>query len=231
MRWLSFTVALVGVSLAAPAPWAQEPAPTVRATVNGEAITSVELDARQYDLIGKDAIVKPVLDESRQLSRTPAVAQDLKGLMAAVVQANPDAPKEQIMAIVQEKSIAYTQTLAVRKVKTKLFADVESQALDQLIDEQLMLQEAKRQGVAADEAEVARAVEAAPKRAGADGEALHKLLVAWDKRALASVAARIKAERGWTLALEKKLGTATVQPDAAKRELDALRQAATIERK
>lgn len=199
------------------------------AVVNGEAITAEALEARQYDLIGKEAIVAPVLDESRQLSRTPAVKQDLKGLMAAVVQENPEASKEQIMALVQEKSVAYTQTLAVRRVKPKLFADVEAKALDALIDEQLMLQDAKSQNVTIDDKEVEMAANAEPKRAGAETEDLHKLLVAWDKRALPGAKARIRAAMAWKAALKARLGSAPDEATAAK-ELAALRQSAKIEK-
>ena len=119
----------------------------MRVTVNGQAITSDLVEARQFDLIGKETIVQTVLTELRQLSRTPAVAADLKALLAAVVQEKPEAPRDEVMAIVQERSVAYTQTLAVRKVKPKLFAEVEQKAIDELVDEQLMLQEAQREGV------------------------------------------------------------------------------------
>lgn len=214
--------------------WAQTPpaepaAPTVRVTVNGDAIMSDAVEARQYDLIGKDTIVEAVLTESRLQSRLPSVAQDLKGLLTAVVQENPDASREQVMAIVQEKSVAYTQVLAVRKVRPKLFADVESKAIEQLVDEQLMRQEAKTQGVVVDEAQARAAADALPKRAGADTEPLHKLLVAWDKRALPSATARIAAETAWKAVLKAKLGS---EPDAATsaKELSTLRAAAKIEK-
>lgn len=210
---------------------APEPvAPSVRATVNGEPIMSDAVEARQYDLIAKDAILEAVLTESRQLSRTPSVAQDLKGLLTAVVQENPDASREAIMAIVQEKSVAYTQVLAVRKVRPKLFADVESKAIDELIDEQLMLQDAKKLGVPVDEAASDKAAESLPRRAGADGEPLHKLLVAWDKRALPSAKARITAQTTWKAALASRLGS-TPDDAAAAKELAALKTAGKIEKK
>lgn len=223
---------VVALCLQAPVQ-AQDAPPSVRATVNGEAITSDVVEARQYDLIAKDTIVEAVLTESRMLSRSPAVAQDLKSLLTAVVQENPDASREQVMAIVQEKSVAYTQVLAVRKVKPKLFAEVEAAALDQLIDEQLKLQEAKRQNISVDDAEVEKAANGVGKRAGADGEPLHKLLVAWDKRALPSAKARIKAETAWQQAITARFGAeASKDFDAiSKRELAALKQAAQIERK
>lgn len=207
--------------------------PTERVTVNGDAIMSDAVEARQYDLIGKDTIVEAVLTESRSLSRTPAVAQDLKGLLTAVVQENPDASREQIMAIVQEKSVAYTQVLAVRKVRPKLFAEVEAKAVDELIDERLMLQEAKKRGLvpgsgAGDEAEAA--AQSLPKRAGADGEPLHKLLTAWDKRALPSAKARLVAQSAWIAALTSRLGAPPDDATAAK-ELAALKAAAAIERR
>lgn len=208
------------------------PAPTVRVTVNGEVITSDLVEARQYDLIGKQTIVDTVLAESRQLSRTPSVAQDLKGLLVAVVQENPEAPKEQIMAIVQEKSVAYTQVLAVRKVRPTLFAAVEAQAVDELVDEQLKLQDAKRQAIVVDEAQVDKAAESFAKRAGADDEPLHKLLVAWDKRALPSAKARVRAALAWKQALAARPGAAAEKDfDAVSaRELSALKQAAKIEK-
>lgn len=209
--------------------------PTERVTVNGDAIMSDAVEARQYDLIGKDTIVEAVLTESRSLSRTPAVAQDLKGLLTAVVQENPDASREQIMAIVQEKSVAYTQVLAVRKVRPKLFAEVEAKAVDELIDERLMLQEAKKRGLvpgsgSGDEAAAEAAAQSLPKRAGADGEPLHKLLTAWDKRALPSAKARLVAQSAWIAALTSRLGAPPDDATAAK-ELAALKAAAAIERR
>jgi hypothetical protein len=102
--------------------------------------------------------------------------------------------------------------------------------MDQLIEEQLMLQEAKRQGVTADEAEVDKLAEGVAKRAGADGEPLHKLLVAWDKRALPGAKARLRAELAWKAALQKRLG-ADAEPDFAAvsaRELAALKASAKV---
>ena len=218
-----------GLAALAQAPAPEPAAPVVRASVNGETIMSDSVEARQYDLIAKDTILETVLTESRQLSRLPAVAQDLKGLLTAVVQENPDASKEAIMAIVQEKSVAYTQVLAVRKVRPKLFADVEAKAIDELVDEQIMLQEAKKQNVAVDDAGAAKATDSLPKRAGADGEPLHKLLVAWDKRALPSATARIKARTAWKAAVKARLGS---EPDDATlaKELAALKQSAKVEK-
>ncbi len=209
---------------------AQEPAPSVRATVNGQAITAADLEARQFELIGKDTIVKAVQEESQLLARNPTVAQELKRLMAVVVQENPQGTREQIRAAVQEKAVIYTDTLAVRRVKPKLFADVEAKALEQLIDEQLMLQDAKQQGVTVDEAEIEKHAEGVTKRAGADDEPLHKLLVAWDKRALPGVKARLRAELAWKAALEKRLGAGATQDFAAvsARELAALKSSAKI---
>lgn len=228
-RAFSSLMLLIATLAAVSVARAGEPPDAPRATVNGEAISAAELDARQYDLIGKDTIVKTVLDESRQVSRLPSVAQDLKSLMASVVQENPDASKEQIMAMVQEKSVAYTQTLAVRRVKPKLFSDVEQQALEQLIDERLMLQEAKRQGIEPDASAAAKRAEEAPKRAAQEGEDLHKLLLAWDKRALPSVIARNTAQSAWTAALKKRLGAAPDDATSAQ-ELAALKTAAKIEK-
>lgn len=221
---LCFT--LTAIALAGPAIAQDPPGPApVRATVNGEPITAEALEARQYDLIGKDTIVSRVLAEDQQLTHMPSVKQDLKGLMAAVVQEKPDASKEEILATVEQRAAVYTQTLAVRRVKPKLFADVEKQALDQLIDEQLMLQAAKAEGVTVAEADIDKAMTAVGKRAGADGETLHKLLVAWDKRALPGARARATAELAWKLVLDKSGGA-----NAAAAKLEALRQAAKIER-
>lgn len=226
-RLLQIALAMVFVAVGPAA--AQQPSPSPRAIVNGDPISAEELDARQYDMIGKDTIVKTVLEESRQVSRLPSVAQDLKSLMATVVQENPEATKEQIMATVQERSVAYTQTLAVRRVKPKLFAGIEQQALDHLIEERLMMQEAQRQEIKLDPAEIDKQVAAEPKRAGAEGEDLHKLLVAWDKRALPGATARVNAQLAFKAALAKRLGN---QPDeaATASELATLKSAAKIEK-
>jgi hypothetical protein len=114
-------------------------------------------------------------------------------------------------------------------VRPKLFADVEAKAIDELVDEQLMLQDAKKQNVAVDDAAAAKAADSLPKRAGAEGEPLHKLLVAWDKRALPSQTARIKAQTAWKASVKARLGS---EPDDATlaKELAALKQSAKIEK-
>lgn len=230
-RWgLGVLAGVLGAAVCACVVWAQDPPPpTQRANVNGEAILSDALEARQFDLIGKTTIVEAVLGESRQLSRTPSVAADLKSLLAAVVQENPEAPQAEVMAIVQARSVVYTQTLAVRSVKPRLFAQVEQTALDQLIDEQLMLQEGKRRSIGVEDAAIDAAAAGIVKRAGAEGEDLHKLLGAWDKRALPSARARIKARLTWAAALKAKLGAEADEATQA-RELATLRAAAKIER-
>jgi peptidyl-prolyl cis-trans isomerase SurA len=229
----AFLAILAYCFLIGPSPGMAGEPPAVRAVVNGQAITSDQVDARQYDLIGKETIVTAVLDEDKQLTRNPQVQGDLKALMAAVVQENPERSREEILKITNERAVVYTQTLAVRRVKPKLFADVEARAINELIDEQLMLQEAKRLSVTVDETEVEKLAADVDRRAGAEDEKLHKLLVAWDKRALSSVKARLRAGLAWKAVLAKKSSPDQANGSAAasQRELAALRASAQLERR
>lgn len=203
----------------------------VRVVVNGDPVTASQVDARQYDMLAKPKIVPTILDESRRLSRSPAVARDLKSLLAVTVQQNPGASKEKVMAIVEEKSIQYTQVLAVRAMKPKLFAEIEEAAVEALIDDQLKLQAAAAASVSVDESRLTAAVEAAEKRAGKADEPLHKLLAAWDKRALPGLKHRLRAQLAWRDLLEKKHGKNMPDFDGVSaKELAALRKTAKIER-
>ncbi len=232
LRYGLFALAMLVLATPVQAAEQDGAADPVRVVVNGDPVKASQVDARQYDMIGKSTIVPTVLNESRRLSRSPAVARDLKSLLAVTVQKNPKASKEEIMKIVEETSIQYTQVLAVRSEKPKLFAKVEDDAVNALIDDQLKLQAAAAASVSADEAALSAAVENAEKRAGAADEPLHKLLTAWDNRALPGLKHRLRAQLAWKAVLEKKHGNEIADFDAVSaKELAALREKAKIERR
>ena len=136
------------------------------------------------------------------------------------------------MEIVEKKSIQYTQVLAVRSEKPKLFAKIEDDAINALIDDQLKLQAAAAASVSADETALEKAVARAEKRAGKPDEPLQKLLIAWDNRALPALKHRLRAQLAWKAAIEKKHGKDVSDFEAVSaKELADLREAAKIERR
>lgn len=136
------------------------------ALVNDEPITAYEIDQRAVMLSGSQVgqQAKAIFEG---LVKNPKTTERLKAVFAGIIKANPGKSKDQIIAIFDQKKKEFGMSLqkeAFEKARSAALPGVKKQAMDELIDEKLRLQEAKKQNAMVGDDEVNRVVEGLAQR-------------------------------------------------------------------
>lgn len=120
------------------------------ALVNDEPITAYEVEQRQR-LMGMGADIREKVQATfKSLIQRPQTSERLKEILNETINANKGKTKEQIIAIFEERKKQYALSLqkqAIESARASVLPGVKKQALDELIDERLKMQEAKRLNV------------------------------------------------------------------------------------
>jgi peptidyl-prolyl cis-trans isomerase SurA len=120
------------------------------ALVNDEPITAYEVEQRQR-FMGMSADIKDrVQDNFKRLIQNPQTTERLKEILNETINANKGKTKDQIVAIFEERKKQFALTLqkqAIENARATVLPGLKKQALEELIEERLKLQEAKRIGV------------------------------------------------------------------------------------
>ena len=124
--------------------------------VNDEPITGYEIQQRQR-MMGLSAnIQSQATDNFKRMLQNPATSERLKAILNETINANKGKSKEQIIAIFEERKKQYALSLqkqAVENARAGVLPGLKKAALDELIDEKLKMQEAKRLNVLASDEE------------------------------------------------------------------------------
>lgn len=127
---------------------------SIVALVNDDPITGYEVQQRAVMLAGGSVGAK-AQEIFKGMLKAPGTTDRLKAMLQDVIKANPGKSKEQLLAIfeVRKKEFAVSmQKQAIESAKASALPGMRKAALDELIDERLKLQEAKRtNSVVADE--------------------------------------------------------------------------------
>ncbi len=213
----------------APRPAAAKPpepvAHSIAALVNDEPITgfAVDLRARFMSLSGN--FQDRARANLKSIAENPATGERLKAILNEVIQANPGKSREDIIRIFEERKKVYVtglQQQAVSSAKASLVPTFRKKALDELVEERLKLQEAKRLSVNIPDDEVARAFKGVAERnkmtpdqfvqmirqQGADADVMKE---------------RIKVQMAWRETVRKRYGH---QVSVSGRDIDKLVAAA-----
>ena len=121
--------------------------------VNDEPITGYEIEQRQR-LLGMSAsdIGAKAQANFKAIIANPATTERLKAILNDTIKANQGKSKEQIVAIFEERKKQFAQSLqkqAVESARSSVLPGLRKVALEELIDERLKTQEAKRNSVLA----------------------------------------------------------------------------------
>ncbi|MEQ1652419.1 MAG: SurA N-terminal domain-containing protein, partial [Hyphomicrobium sp.] len=128
------------------------------ALVNDEPITGYELQQRTAMLSGGGMQAK-AQENFKAMLKNPRTTERLKAILGETIKANEGKSKDQIIAIFEARKKQFAMDLqkqAVESAKSTVSPGAKKAALDELIEEKLKLQEAKRQGVAIGDDEVNR---------------------------------------------------------------------------
>lgn len=136
--------------------------------VNDEPITHHEIDQRARFLSSNSpGLGKKVRTIFQSMIKRKSTSQRLRSILEETVKANPGKSREQILAIFEKRKDAYAKQLqsqAVAQARKSLLPAQHKQAQEELIEERLKMQEAKRLNILASMDEVDRSIENVAKR-------------------------------------------------------------------
>ena len=134
---------------------------SIAVLVNDDPITGYEIEQRQRIMsLGANIGEKAQANFKRMLA-DPSTSDRLKAILGDVIKANQGKTREEVIAIFEERKKQYAlniQKQAVESAKASILPTLKKGALDELIDERLKLQEAKRLSVVASDDDVSKIV-------------------------------------------------------------------------
>lgn len=132
----------------------------IEVLVNDEPITGFEVDRRAMLLSGTN-VQAQAKSNFESIVKNPRTTERLKALLNQTVQANQGKSREEIIAIFEKKKKDFGMNLqreAFESARKSALPAMKKQAIEELIDERLKLQEAKKQSVTIEDSEVDRVV-------------------------------------------------------------------------
>ena len=130
------------------------------ALVNDEPVTGFEIEQRAMMLSGS-AVSEQARANFQAIVKNPRTSERLKAILAETVKANEGKSRDAIIAIFEQRKKEFgmgLQKQAFDSARASALPGLKKQALDELIEEKLKLQEAKKQNVTIEDDEIKRAL-------------------------------------------------------------------------
>lgn len=175
---------------------------TIAALVNDEPITGYEIDQRAMMLSGTN-IQAQAKANFEAIIKNPKTSERLKQILQETAQSNQGKSREEIIAIFERRKKEYgisLQRQAFESARATSLPAMKKQALEELIDDRLKTQEAKRQGVTIEDAEVDRIVKSIADRNKMSVEQFQKQIGG----SLEPIKTRIRATLSWNEVVRRK---------------------------
>ncbi|MBU1213416.1 MAG: SurA N-terminal domain-containing protein [Alphaproteobacteria bacterium] len=177
--------------------------------VNDDPITNYEIDQRQkYLSLGAGDIQNKARDKFKALISAKSTTEKLRDILRDVIKANPGKSKDEILDIFERRKKQFAESLqqqAVSSARASVLPGLRKQAVDELIDERLKLQEAKRLNVLAGDDEVDRLVGGIAERNKMDIEKFGKHMKSMGAD-VNSMRSRFKAMLSWKNVIRRQFG-------------------------
>ena len=177
---------------------------SIVALVNDEPITGYEVRQRAQMMSGGDVAAKAQAN-FKALIQQPGTNERLKAILQETIKANPGKSKEQILAAfeVRKKEFAMSlQKQAIENARASALPGVKKAALEELIDEKIKLQEAKRVGAVAGDDEIDRIIEGIAQRNKMTKEQLGQQLGG----SIEPMRYRVRSTLAWQEVIRRKFG-------------------------
>jgi peptidyl-prolyl cis-trans isomerase SurA len=142
-----------------PSPAAAKAEQAIVALVNDDPITAYEIDQRAKFLSLNANITDKVKENFKRLAAADSTNQRVRAILEEIVRTNPGKTREQIGAIFDERKNQFAMSLqkqAVDGARAAMIPQFRKEAQEELIEERLKLQEAKRNGLEITDDEVKR---------------------------------------------------------------------------
>jgi peptidyl-prolyl cis-trans isomerase SurA len=181
---------------------------SIAVLVNDDPITGYEIEQRQR-IMGLGAnLGEKAQANFQRLIKDPSTNERLKGILNEVLKANEGKPKEQVIAIFEERKKQFALNLqkqAVESARSAMLPTLRKNALDELIEERLKLQEAKKLNVVASDEDVAKVVRSLAEK-NKMTEAQFGQHLAGMGADLDGMRARFRAMLSWNDVIRRKFG-------------------------
>jgi peptidyl-prolyl cis-trans isomerase SurA len=174
------------------------------ALVNDEPVTGFEIEQRAMMLSGSEVQnqAKAVFES---IIKNPKTSERLKGILKDVVKANEGKSRDEIIAIFEKRKKEFGMSLqkqAFDTARAGAMPAVRKQALEELIDERLKVQEAKKQSVTIEDADVDRIVKGIAERNKMTLDQFAKQLGG----SIDPIKTRIRATLAWNEVVRRRFG-------------------------
>ncbi|MDX2258536.1 MAG: SurA N-terminal domain-containing protein [Hyphomicrobiaceae bacterium] len=195
--------------------------------VNDEPITNFEIEMRQRLLgMSSSGLQDKAKANFQSLIKAESTSERLKGILRKTIEENKGKTREQVLAIFEKRKQEFGASLreqAVASARASVLPGLRKQAIEELIEERLKLQEAKRLNVLVGDDEVKRVIEGIAERNKMNEAqfAQHMKSMGGD---LSTMRSRFRANLSWTNVVRRRFGHQIAITD---RDLD--RAIATIE--
>ena len=131
----------------------------IAALVNDDPITAFEVERRAAFMSLSGNFQDRAKANMKAIAENPATNERLKAILDETIKANPGKSREQVIAAFEERKKVYVISLqrqAVDNAKASLVPTYRKKALEELIEERLKFQEAKKLSIAIAEDDVER---------------------------------------------------------------------------
>jgi peptidyl-prolyl cis-trans isomerase SurA len=144
----------------APAPDADGPVTSeqrsITALVNDEPITGYEIDQRAMMLSGTNVQAQAKAN-FMAIIKNPKTSEHLKQILQGIAQKNQGKSREEVIAIFEQRKKEFGLSLqrqAFESARAATLPAMKKQAIEELIDDRLKTQEAKKQGVTIEDSQI-----------------------------------------------------------------------------
>ncbi|HXF53153.1 MAG TPA: SurA N-terminal domain-containing protein [Hyphomicrobiaceae bacterium] len=187
--------------------------------VNGDPITGYQIDQRARLLALSANLGERAQENMQRIVQSERTNERWKEIVQQTIAANQGKTRDQIMAVLEQKKREFGQELqrqAVESARASVMPGLRKTALEELIDERLKLQEAKRVGVTPEETEVENVVKTFAERnkmtPAQFTEHFQKMGIN-----IETLKSRFRAQLGWTDVIRRKF---SMQVNITQRDID-----------
>jgi peptidyl-prolyl cis-trans isomerase SurA len=174
--------------------------PKVGVDINGDAITHDEIEQRARLLALSANITEQAKAHFQRLLKSGDLDAKMKALQGEVVTGNPGKTREELIAIMKERQKEIGTALqkeAIEAARAEVLPKLRKDAKEELIDERLKLQAAKKSGIEISDAEAKALVEALAARSDKTYEQVTQYLRGMGVD-IATMVEKLRAQRAWS---------------------------------
>ena len=176
--------------------------------VNDDPITAYQVDQRARFLALNANLGEQVKDNFQRLAKSESVNARFKAVQEEVIRANQGKTREQIVAILQERQKEFALTLqkqALETARAGILPRLKKDAKEELVDERLKLQEARKLGIQVSDEDVKTMLTGLAERNKMTYDQFSKHMKSMSVD-IATLGERLRAQRAWRDLIGRRYG-------------------------